>query len=217
MERKYFEYRNNLEKRYPQVCEDCEPRVLERMKQAGRTAKTDYLRRLMDKSRARRSANRGNAITFSGSLESMGKFLWYMGLLGQLLWHITALAASTTHIYPAMLDYPLPTFISTPLTTLSEITTSIPISSNLGRWSLVCSAASFWWNPKFKYLNKGFMNHIKGFGDWYKYQVLLLVVRGLCYFSMGTGILADPSATPTRTAHVFIFGFITYVSVIHIH
>ena len=82
MERKYFEYRKNLEKRYPQVCEDCEPRVLERMKRAGRTAKTDYLRRLMDKSRARRSANRGNAITFSASLESISKFMWYMGLLG---------------------------------------------------------------------------------------------------------------------------------------
>jgi hypothetical protein len=214
MERKYFEYRKNLEKRYPQVCEDCEPKVLERMKQAGKTAKTDYLRRLMDKSRARRSANRSNAITFSGSLESIGKCLWYIGLLGQLLWHVTALAAATAHNYPAMLDYPLPTFLSTLLSTLSEITAPIPTSSTLGRWSLICSAASFWWNPKFRYLNKGFMNHIKGFGDWYKYQVLLLVVRGLFYFSMGTGILADRYAAPTGTAHVFIFGFITYVSAI---
>jgi hypothetical protein len=44
LERKYYKFRANLERQYPQVCEDCEPKVLDRMREAGRTARTDYLR-----------------------------------------------------------------------------------------------------------------------------------------------------------------------------
>ena len=62
-------------------------------------------------------------------------------------------------------------------------------------------------------MNKGFMNHIKGFSDWYKYQALLLMVRGLLYFLMGTGILADPFAEATTTAHAFALGFLTYLAI----
>lgn len=62
-EDKYFAYRRNLEKRYPQCCEDCEAKALERMREADKTAKSDWLRRLMDKSRTRKSAVKGGGFT----------------------------------------------------------------------------------------------------------------------------------------------------------
>jgi hypothetical protein len=65
------------------------------MRDAEKTAKNDWLRRLMDRSRTRRSAARGNGFTLDGSLDFVGKFLWYIGLLGQLLWNIFTVAAIT--------------------------------------------------------------------------------------------------------------------------
>jgi hypothetical protein len=212
LERKYFQYKKNLENRYPQVCEDCEPKVLERMRQAGKTAKTDYLRRLMDKSRANRSVHRNHQISLSGTFESLGKYLWYVGLLGQLLWNFAALAAAMQQEYSKHLG-----FIDIAPVWAWVAERSVPYNSNSAlsnwtRWCLISSFVSVWWNPRFKYLNNGFMNHIKGFDHWYKYQAILLAVRGLFYYLMGAGVLADPAAAPTLAAHMFVFIFVSYVS-----
>jgi hypothetical protein len=163
----------------------------------------------MEKSRARRSRNRTAGSSLS--LESIGKLFWYYGLLGQLLWHIIALCPTTQHNCPKMLQNFLPVFFVTTLSNLFDYSTYFS-AAKLARSSLFCSVASAWWNPKFKQMNNGFMNHIKGFGDWYKYQALLLAIRGLCYFLMGTGVLADPNAAATVTAHTFVFGFVTYLA-----
>lgn len=178
------------------------------MREAGKTAKTDYLRRLMQKSRARRSTSSEHGI----SMESVGHLLWYLGLLGQLLWHFIAISANVQRLLPSALQHYLPQTRETFLSRFTGLSAHFSIPG-LVRLSLLCSFASVWWNPKFKQMKTGFMNHIKGFREWYQYQVLLLVIRSLCYFLMGTGVMADPYATSTITAHAFISGFILYLAV----
>jgi hypothetical protein len=206
LERKYYKYRRNLEKQYPQVCEDCEPRVLDRMREAGKTAKTDYLRRLLNQSRAKRAAARSTRITLSGLLNLGGKCLWYFGLGTQLLWHVAGLTAIALHNSPTLFDTYIP---STVLMVVAWLSSHAFVLSS---WGFRSSLASLWWNPKFKQLNNGFMNHIKGFGEWYKYQATLLLVRSLYYYMMRSTILADPLAPATLGAHMFGLGFVTYVS-----
>ncbi|KAF7597463.1 hypothetical protein BBP40_003710 [Aspergillus hancockii] len=46
-EQEYPNFRKNMEERYPQVCAKCEPRVKERIRQAGYEAKSDHLRRIL--------------------------------------------------------------------------------------------------------------------------------------------------------------------------
>jgi hypothetical protein len=177
------------------------------MREAGKTAKTDYLRRLMERTRERRSKN-VNKITLSGTLESLGKCVWYVGLAGQLLWNIMALAAAVLHlstVAPDSLD-PIPALM------FLEAIISVSTSVTWARSSLFCSIATMWWNPMFKQMNNGFMNHIKGFGDWYKFQMLMIVSRSIFYYISGTGILADPYTTENAGAHLFSLGFITVVS-----
>lgn len=206
-ERNYFKYKQGLEMRYPQVCEDCEPKVLLKMREANKTARTDYLRRLMEKSRARWAAAPSSVI----SLESVGQLLWYLGLFGQLLWHIMSLSATIQHYYPSFWEQFILRSVQTFFLNLSD---SVPLSmSGVAKSSLFCSIISSWWNPKFKQVKVGFMNHVTGFGDWYKYQALIIAIRSLCYLVMGTGVLADPYATSTTTAHIFIFGFVTYLAI----
>jgi hypothetical protein len=180
------------------------------MRAAGRTAKIDHLRRLMDKSRATR-ATTVNKITLSGSFDFAGKFLWYVGLAGQLLWNIMALVAVAQQSTSTPYTFALPLFFTTFLTPVISLATS----DTWTRSSLLCSVAAIWWNPMFKQMKNGFMNHIKGFGDFYRLQFLLIVIRSLFYYTMGTGVFADPFSSATTGAHLFIFGFVTLVSKPH--
>lgn len=178
------------------------------MRQAGKTAKTDYLRRLMEKSKAKRSSGRGRHWL---SMESAGKLLWYLGLFCQLLWHIIALVDAAQHLHPSVMESV--TRVTESLTFFFPVYMVTLPTYSLARSSLICSAASVWWNPKFKQMKDGFMNHIQGFGDWYKYQGLLLAIRGLTYFLVGTGVLANPYASSTISAHTVIFVFVTYLAI----
>jgi hypothetical protein len=193
-----------VEQLYPQVCEDCEPKVLERMRKAKYGAQADHARILLQKSRERRAAL-AQITTFYGSVNLIGKCLWYSGVLAQLLWHITALANVVQHTYPVFVDSYIPDVALTLSSWLSKCIVSFLA------WSLWCSAIGGFWNPKFREVMVGFMGHITGYPEWYKHQAILFVVRILYYNVMGTGVLADPFAPPTITAHIFGFGFITYV------
>jgi hypothetical protein len=201
-------FRKSLDQRYPQVCEDCLPKVQEQMKKAVKIAKADYLGRSLANTRAIQNAPPFNLL----SLHFVGQLLWYPGLFGQLLWHIIHLTATVQHFYPLLWEKYLPGPIAALLSTLSKST--IPFSlSDLALCSIVCSWACGWWNPKFREVERGFTKHITGFRDWYRYQGLIFTIRILFYNILGTRVLADPLATPTITAHVFIFGFITYLAI----
>lgn len=204
MERQYFKYKNDLERRYPQVCEDCEPRVLERMRQAGKVAKSDYLRQLMEKSRSRKATVNPYSISFADT----GRLLWYTGLWGQFLWNGVALLAAIQHNQPTLIS----SFIRlAPLPYIRGLI-NVVSSSNWAWWSLCCTIASLWWNPKFKEANRGFMSHIHGFGNWYKLQGIMVVTRSLTYYIMGTGVLSDPNSEATLAAHLVSLGFNALVS-----
>ena len=138
----------------------------------------------------------------------MGKFLWYMGLIGQLLWNIFTVAGITEH-HVTTLDSSLLPFVATSLSTVSEISSYVPAGTNLAFWGLACSLFSLWWNPKFQNLNKGFMNHVTGYGKWYANQATLFAIRCLSYFVMAREGWADEI---TAAAHGFIFVFTTFVS-----
>lgn len=206
LERKYFAYRKSLEKRYPQVCEECEPRVLARMREAGRTAKADHLRRLMDRSRARKSVA-VSSLSVSSFFDFTGKCLWYMGLLGQILWNGMTLAATAQHNKsPAVETIFRPSFVA-----LLEPLVRFLTSRTWARFTLLCTITSFWWNPMFKQMNNGFMNHIQGFRDWYKLQFLLVVTQSLFYYLSGTQTLADPMSAASTGSHIFFPAFVSLV------
>ncbi|KAE8453110.1 hypothetical protein EG329_012297 [Mollisiaceae sp. DMI_Dod_QoI] len=198
-ERLYYKYKKTLEKTYPQVCENCEPRVLERMRAASKTAKSDHLRRLMEKTRAR-TATATNAYTFFDLVLLLGKWLWYIGLGGQLLWNIMALLAIYGANKPETARLPY-------LEILFEFLRPLIITTTSRTWarrSLICSIFSIWWNPMFKQLNNGFMNHITGFGEWYKLQLLHIVIRSLFFYTMGSGVFSDLYSPATAGAHLMV-------------
>ena len=73
LERNYYRYRKGLEQRYPQVCDECAEKVEHRIRQAGYTAKTDHLRRMMDLSRGRKPTGRTTVLDW---VNSLGRTTW---------------------------------------------------------------------------------------------------------------------------------------------
>jgi hypothetical protein len=176
LDRKYYKFRRDLEERYPQVCADCEGRVQGRLQAAGYTAQTDHLRRLMANSRARRPRKKLTALDLS---ERVGRFLWYAGLLMQLLWHLKMVANIKelhSETKAGMVD-PDVSSEGTVVTKLLKLSGWLPDAEILIRGSITAAVLSIWWNPRFVQVTRGFSRHLLGFRQWYCFQGLIIFFR----------------------------------------
>ncbi|PQE26157.1 Integral inner nuclear membrane ima1 protein [Rutstroemia sp. NJR-2017a BBW] len=190
-ERRLFAFQKDLERRYPQVCADCAPRAQELRDRSDKIAKSDWLRRMLDRSRENKY-KKTKDFSFINFLCSLASILWYLGIIGQVLANFTAIlsATSSEFLESNLVRWVPPVFVG-----LVKIIFGLFVSRTWVRWSLYCSVLSLWWNPMFKQLKTGFTRHIKGYGDWYFCQVFILILRGLFYSKSASGDLADPSSS----------------------
>ena len=208
LEKKYYQFRNRLEERYPQICEDCEPRVRQRIEQAAYTAKTDTLRRMIDRSR---KVQKGTERSWLNYITVLGRCLWFGGLLLQLLWHASLLrslvieGAATSGIHP---------LADLGLAALDNVLTRLPSSEALFRLSLLSSLTGLWWNPYFVQTYRGFTKHIIGLRVWYTNQLLALFIRIVFRSLVDWGVF-DPALTNTyMMGHSLTIGLTLYVSLL---
>ncbi|TDZ17410.1 Integral inner nuclear membrane protein ima1 [Colletotrichum orbiculare MAFF 240422] len=174
LERNMYKFRRRLEQRYPQICAECEPKVHAKLDQAGYTARTDHLRRMMDRSRKNRVVPKQTTpLDWSASF---GRCLWLGGIVLQYLWHVASLAA----VFSGQDEGPLrdPDVETTLIQRISlALTLLLPRPERLVYWSLWSNGLSVWWNPKFTQVFRGFSRHIMGIGQWYTFQGLILLTR----------------------------------------
>ncbi|KAF5865601.1 hypothetical protein ETB97_003018 [Aspergillus alliaceus] len=209
-EQEYPKFRKNLEERYPQVCAKCEPRVKERIRQAGYEAKSDHLRRMMDRSKAGRAARHARRWNWRSLLLFAGAISYWASVAGQLSWNLLgALAADESLLYP---DDPLvpPSFISCVNSTLRTRRVPSCCSVDLAPYAglaLVAGILSAWYNPKLRLKLEGRAGRFVGLGEYYQVQLIVMVVR--CVF---WALLRDPSSSglqshipPTLHAFMLIF------------
>lgn len=204
-EKDFFAYRRRLEKTYPQVCQDCEPKVQSRLREAGMTAKADHLRRMMDKSRARRG-QKPATITSTGMAEILGRTLWFLGLLGQISWNVSEIFSTGLEPYLAEVKIHNVILSRTIATVIGSCLSDVWIRSGI-----LCSILSLWWNPMFSQMRTGFVSHIAGFGDWYKFQVLMIISRAAFYYISGLEALVHPDSQANTAAHVVMLIFMLLV------
>ncbi|KAL2206029.1 hypothetical protein CC79DRAFT_837931 [Sarocladium strictum] len=176
LDRKYYKFRRDLEERYPQVCADCEGRVQGRLQAAGYTAQTDHLRRLMANSRARKPRKRLTPLDLA---ERVGRFVWWSGLILQVLWHLKSVSnvmELSSEALGGMVD-PDASSRSELVTQLVEISRRLPSADFLIRGSITAAVLSIWWNPRFVQVTRGFSRHLLGFRQWYCFQGLIIFFR----------------------------------------
>jgi hypothetical protein len=173
-EKNFYKFRRNQESLYPQICDKCEPKVRERLEQAVYTAKTDLLRRMLD-----RSAGARKTLKTQGWLElfqAAGKWLWIAGFVLQLAWHAVVVHMLVSEYFLwAGLDESLFTFRL--LRICGPFVAWLPSAERLLKWSTLASILGVWWNPRFAQVFRGFTRHINGVAKWYFFQAVALAIR----------------------------------------
>ncbi|KAF4344843.1 hypothetical protein FBEOM_1129 [Fusarium beomiforme] len=177
LERNYYRYRKGLEERYPQVCDECAERVDGQIRRAGYTAKTDHLRRMMEKSRGRKRTPEKTGVL--DWVDSLGKGLWWGGLAMQMLWHLRAVTFALEHQDVGMYDPDDMSWSTLMVKGLGLAVAFLPPADTLINCAVVASILSAWWNPQFIQVSRGFTRHLLGFTQWYAFQGLIVFFRFL--------------------------------------
>ncbi|KAK7229341.1 hypothetical protein V2G26_001511 [Clonostachys chloroleuca] len=175
LERDYYKFRRGLEKRYPQVCEQCEVRVNSAIDKAGYTAKTDHLRKMMDLSRqSRLRTNRTSKLDW---VYYIGRLIWWGGFLLQMSWHLKGfleIIISQKDSESGMSD---PEDEGRWQSLIGRVLSMLPPKHALLRFSLWAGLFVVWWNPQFVKVVRGFTRHLLGLRQWYCFQLLIVAFR----------------------------------------
>ena len=196
LEKNFYRFRNAQEKRYPQLCADCEPKVRDRLKQAAYTAKADLLRHMIDRSaKYRKHAAHGGLVDFFGAL---GRWLWIAGLFLQLCWHVAL-------VQPLYLEPDHNIFLQRLL----------QHSDWMIRWSTYATFLGMWWNPRFAQVFRGFTQHLRGVSKWYAYQCIAAAMRIALLKFVETEVPDSELRNMYVAGHLLAAGFAILVSCIH--
>ena len=204
------EYLKGLEERYPQVCGRCEPKVQDKIRAAGYAAKTDHLRRLMDRTRGYgiqyRDANWGS------SLIPLGGLGWFLSLIGQILWDGLSLLESTEE-HDGLRDPEESSSASVCLQQVMRGSNSILNCTQLlhsaAGLALLLGILSCWWNPMLQETSRRKGVQAVGIAEFYRLQILLLVVRCTAWWYFPRCDLNTPMTT---AAHLSLLVLTAIVS-----
>ncbi|SPO03330.1 uncharacterized protein DNG_06012 [Cephalotrichum gorgonifer] len=209
LERKYYKFRATLEERYPQICAECEPRVLGKLDAAGYVAKTDYLRRVMERNRARKTSPRRR--TLLGLADGVGRWLWWGSLALQLLWHMRASLELLSNNLPLGEQGGwLPVILGAG----EQVTRFLPSTDRLIRLALQVTVLGIWWNPKLPQIVRGFSRPVLGLSRWYAFQALLVLSRYLFPRVVQLEVEQSEEMTAQFAIHAFMAGLVCYVYVL---
>ena len=153
------------------VCAKCEVQVRQRILQAGYYAKSDHLRRMMERSRARAIANRWG---WRSLVVRAGGSGYCASIAAQILWHgIGALSKDHTSIGGASYAGCLGQCFNQQQ--LSSECTEVfgPVTGVAIIVGLFC----IWWNPRWHYKLDGREGRLTGLQKYYNIQVILLLLR----------------------------------------
>ena len=195
-----------MENRYPQMCADCEPKVEKGLREASYTARTDHLRRMMDRTRTRQQETRRRGIL--DVFDFAGRWTWHLGFMLQFWWHVAVLASLLGAICSEE-NY----WVSLGFRVAGRLgARKLPHEDHFIRWAIHSSMLSFPWNPRFKQTIRGFTSHILGFKQWYTYQILIFLIRLACLsISIHVRLMGVP-ATTMLGAQVVMALLMIYVS-----
>lgn len=221
-------FEQQLEERYPQVCENCVDKVQDRMKRAVYSAKVDAHGRQLERTRMNGGPGRRAKRTWLERIQYGGKVAWKSGIYLQLACELLALLEG---FQPAVVDSfegdsilddgtgPSRPFLYRWVNPVLSAGSHLPDVvaqrlPDLAAASFLLSLGSLWWNPEFRYTIKNGLHKVHGLESWYSHQAVLLFARGLLWYINDKSILGDAKSSINMAAHTFMFAFTAWVSAI---
>lgn len=213
----YPKYRARLEEQYPQVCEECAPRVRERIRATGYAAKTDHLRRMMERTREIKEQNGLGSWDWRNAVVMAGSLGWWSSLAGQAVWNIMGAMVNfddedglRAEESGATLSTCLHQYTQVKVVTSECAAIAAPIAG----LALILGVVSIWWNNRLsdKWRLRGC--RLVGLKDYYKLQVVVLMARIAAWVILKDDHAAGLTLTARRAVHIFMLAFITIVSIL---
>lgn len=211
-EKAYPAYRKDLEERYPQVCGDCAPRVQERIRATGYAAKTDHLRRMMERTRGYGVPREDSS--WKSLLAFVGGTAWFMSLVVQVVWDVLVLSMTRRDRREMDGEISLSDCIQQGLRGFALPSDCTTHAAPVAGLALVLGFLSCWWNPKLQEISRRRGGHMTGLSDYYKQQALLLAVRSIAYLHLERTPSSNFNSQITQGVHAFMLFFCTLVIVI---
>lgn len=219
-EKSYTKYCKQLEERYPQVCQGCEPRVREKLRVTGYAAKTDHLRRMVEQTRNGQGRRlrawgwRDNVVLLTGTC-------WWASLTMQLVWHTVSAtlgAQWAEDLYGLNPHTALPeclrgAFARQPVnsTCTSLLDAYTTLYGMLAGYCLILGWLSVWWNPQLQRKLRGNVGRMVGLSEFYKLQAIFLVVRCAVWWFLANPLSSGIDPRTATAAHAFMVVFSTMV------
>jgi Ima1 N-terminal domain len=211
-EREYPRFRRNMEERYPQVCENCEQRVNNRIRQTGYEAKADHLRRTMERSKISRATQKARRRNWRSILDVAGALGYWTSVAGQLLSDLVG----TYELWDGVVGYDHLQIVVTFLSYVRELVSSFGYcSQDLAGIALIVGVLSIWWNPKVHHKVEGLNGRILGLNQYYECQLIVMVARFGVWALLKDPNQLKPSLPPA--IHAVMLLFMSIVSIITSH
>ncbi|KAL1959222.1 hypothetical protein VTO42DRAFT_2727 [Malbranchea cinnamomea] len=217
-EASYPAYRRNLEARYPQVCEKCEPRVRERIRQAGYAAKADHLRRMMEQSRSGRLQRHRHYLGWRSLLLYTGAVAYWVSVAGQLTWDVVSVMSAENASFELDLDIStsqsvLKSCVSLALKHAGMAPECGATAQPYAGFALLLGVLGVWWNPKLRYKVEGRSGRLAGLREYYQIQIVMLVVRFAVWTCSNDPLVTDFNPRLPTAIHI-LMAILTIISVI---
>lgn len=212
-EASYPSYRRSLEERYPQVCVSCEPRARDRIRQAGYAAKSDHLRRMMERSRGGKlKTQRWN---WRGLLVSMGAMGYWGSILGQIGWNFVGAMALKDSTWEDSQRISLSTIKSCIVQGLRQrqLEGYCPTAlTPYAGFALILGVLSLWWNPRLRDRVARRGGRLVGLDEYYRIQIFVLVARFVAWACLQDPSMSGLNPRVLPAIHIFMGVFTIIVS-----
>ncbi len=216
-------FKQELEDRYPQVCENCVERVQHRMKRAVYGAKVDAHGRMLERTRRVGKQGAKNKRSWMELAQDWGHIAWIWSIYAQLVCHALALGATFLSNSTNSTAEPISSnieevnwashFLAVIVHTATSVALSIlgiivPILPRMAESGLVLNICTMWWNPQWRFTLKQNLHDVYGLRRWYTYRAILLGVECLLWWRSGYGMLDSAHDVLATGLHIVMIGCI---------
>ncbi|KAK5947113.1 hypothetical protein PMZ80_001260 [Knufia obscura] len=161
------QFKKELDLRYPRCCAQCAPRVQAQIQNANYNARTDHVRRLMNRSHNRRPSPQ---IRLRSLLIAAAGIGHTSSLAVQLLWHALSSQTSPADVVLGLTPRQCLRQWPVPAECTNYAASLLPVSLIVG---LLC----IWWNPHWQHRLIGREGRLTGLRKYYLLQLAVLSIR----------------------------------------
>ncbi|KAK3065316.1 hypothetical protein LTS18_001067 [Coniosporium uncinatum] len=204
-------YKAQLETRYPPVCDRCAPLVEEKIARQDYAAKTDYLQRVLDRTRG--GLPPGSQVGWRDVLVLLGGLGWWSSMLAQLLWHgIASMPLSTGDELFAPTSWKLAMQCAIHTTNTGTVDRAcVVLVHDRVPYTIALSALCIWWNDKLgQFIHQGRMTGLK---EYYTLQIVILALKAVPWLLMADPLRFPGGAGAFRGASMALFLSLCFLTI----